>query len=238
MSSNTRACARWITVGATVAVALGCHVEEPFARTNHWDAGGDAKKTLVAPDSTFAIGDTFTVTLTGIPPLPPGTLQIEWVSNGALDTATQVFPAGYGKFVVVRANAAFQVVPIAAEFDEVSVGTFVMVGQTLASLDLYCGTLAAQVACDATPLAVNGTRLVSTITSDRNTNALRRRDAMFARMTAVSRDASVLAVVPPSVPATPNMAIGYTVRGVSAGATWLVVSGDGVRDSVRVIVGP
>ena len=83
-----------------------CHIEEPFARNNLWDPGADVTMTLTGPDSTFSMGEVFSVNLAGDPPLPPGQLQIEWA--GTSDTSTRVLPSGYGRFTVTLAHAQFQ----------------------------------------------------------------------------------------------------------------------------------
>ena len=42
-----------------IAVAVAsCHIEEPFARTNHWDKDADVDMRLDGPDSVFSLGDT------------------------------------------------------------------------------------------------------------------------------------------------------------------------------------
>jgi hypothetical protein len=223
---------RLLAVLPILALTLSCHIEEPFARDNHWDVDGDAKKTLTGTDSTFSIGDRISVSLVTDPALPPGVTSIEWV--GLLDTAVQVLPAGNAEFVVNRAHAEFQAVAVSAQFDDVIVAWTVVVGQRLASFDLLCGSVAAPVACDATPLGVNLTRTVNSTMLDANGNGIRRRNAIMARATTVVRDPSILSTVPTTV----NAAGAWTVIGVAPGATWLVITADGVRDSVRVVVGP
>jgi hypothetical protein len=213
---------------------LGCHLEEPFVRDNHWDPDASVTKRLVAPESTFSIGDRITVELVADPPLPAGPLNIEWTSNGVADTAIQVFAAGAGEFVVARANAGYRPVAVSARLDDVLVSTTVMVGQKVASLALGCGSAGAPVACDATPLAVNALRTVSSTMADANTNAIRRREFVMQRATTVSRDPSVLSTAPTIA----NAAGQWTVRGIAPGSTWLVVTVDGRRDSVRFVVTP
>ncbi len=215
-----------------VAFVLGCHIEEPFARTNHWDPGGDAKKFLTGTDSTFSIGDTITVTLTGDPPLPPGLLAIRWRSNEGDDTARVVFPAGYGKFVVQRANPDFHAVAVAADFDGAIVAWHVVVGQRLAAFDLFCGTVTAQVPCDATPLLPFTDRTVNSSMFDANGWPIRRREFMMQKATVVVRDPAVVN----TLQTTNNPAGAWTVRGGASGATWVVITADGVRDSVRFVV--
>ncbi len=218
---------------AAAAVAIGCHLEEPFVRDNLWDDKSTATRTLTGPDSTFSIGDTFSLQLVTVPALPPGA-QFDWSAPGAADTATQVFAAGDGKFIVTRAHAGYAVVSLAAVFDGAQAGWQVRVGQKLATFDLFCGSVVAPAACDATPLAVNGTRSVLSTMRDANTNDIRRRNEVMLRATIVSRDPSVLST---SVNIA-NAAGTFTVRGVAPGATWFVVTVDGVTDSVRVVVGP
>lgn len=230
-ASRRRAAALMIAAGATAAA---CHLEEPFRRDNHWDPEGSATKILIAPESTFSIGERFTVTLTGDPPLPPGLLNISWVSNGDDNPETQVFAAGYGEFVVSKAHAGYLPVSVTARFDDAIVAATVMVGQKLSTFDLYCGSAAAPQSCDATTLAVNATRTVSSTMRDANTNTIVHREFLMQRATTVSRDPGVLS----SAPTTANANGTWTVRGVAPGATWLVVTADGVRDSVRVVVGP
>lgn len=215
-------------------VAVACHLEEPFVRDNHWDLDSKATKTLTGPDSTFSIGDRFTLTLVADPPLPPGPLTVTWTSGGLADTAVQIFPAGYGEFVVRLANAEFRPMPVGVRFDDELVVWTVVVGQKLVGFDLFCGSAGAPVACDLAPIAVGQSLTVNSTMADANTNALRRRDALMMRAATVVRDPSVLTAAPTIA----NPAGAWTVRGVAPGSTWLVVTADGVRDSVRVVVGP
>ncbi len=230
MPRSSRAFA-WVAVAT---VLLGCHLEEPFVRDNHWDPDASATKTLIAPDSTFSIGERFTVTLLADPPLPPGVPGILWTSNGVANPETQVFAGGYGEFVVSRAHAGYLPVAVSARFGDAIVSTTVMVGQKLATFDLFCGSAAAPVACDAVPLAVGATRAVGSTMRDANTNDLVHREFLMQRAVTTSRDPAVLSAAPTSA----NANGVWTVRGVAPGTTWLVVAADGVRDSVRVVVGP
>lgn len=221
----------WIAVAAAF---LGCHLEEPFVRDNHWDPDGSATKTLVAPESTFSIGERFTVTLLADPPLPTGNLGILWSSNGVANPETQVFAGAPGEFVVTKAHAGYLPVAVSARFGDAVVSATVMVGQKLATFDLFCGSAAAPVACDAVPLAVGATRVVGSLMRDANTNDLLHREFLMQRAQTVSRDPAVLSFAPTVA----NANGAWTVLGVAPGATWLVVTADGVRDSVRVVVGP
>ena len=224
---------RRLVVGLLLGAALaGCRWEAPFTRDNLWDPGATNVKELLGPDSTFAIGDTFSLTLRTEPALPATGYTISWFAPGAADTSTNVYTAVDGRFLVTRAHADFAVVTVGVAFGDVTVGHQVIVGQRLATLALTCGTVAAPVACDATPLAVDATRAVVSTMLDRNGNAIRRRQAVMARSTYVTRDPAVLSVQP----TTPNAAGTYTVRGAGIGSTWLVVTADGRRDSVRVVV--
>ncbi len=223
-----------VLIAGLAAVTLGCHLEEAFVRDNLWDPDAQVTRALSAPDSTFSIGDRIEVTFLTDPPLPSGPLNIEWTSNGVADTATQVFAAGAGAFVVTRANAGYQPVAVSARLDGVIVSTTVMVGQKVASLDLTCGSAGAPVACDATPLAVNALRTVASTMADANTNAIRRREFVMQRATTISRDPSG----PSTAPTIAHAAGQWTVRGIAPGSTWLVVTVDGRRDSVRFVVTP
>lgn len=217
---------------ATSAVA-SCHIEEPFARNNHWDKDSDATKTLVGPDSTFSIGDRIRVTLTGDPPFPDGPLQVEWISNGTADTATQVFAAGAGEFVVSRANAGYARIAVAAKFDEVVVVWEVWVGQLVASLDFFCGA-GAGLPCEATPVPLGTNLTIRTDMRDANGNGIRRRDEAMRRAVTVSRDPDIAS----TVPVLPNAAGNWVVSARAPGSTWIVVTMDRVADSVRVVVAP
>lgn len=225
---------RLLALLPVLALGLGCHIEEPFVRDNHWDVDSKSTLTLTGPDSTFSIGDRIVLTLVADPPLPPGPLTITWTSGGAADTAVQIFPAGYGEFIVARANAEFRSMPVGVRFDDRLVVWNVMVGQRLAGFDLFCGPAGAPYACDLVAIAVGQSLTVNSTMTDANTNGLRRREALMARATTVVRDPAVLTAAPTIA----NPAGAWTVRGVAPGSTWLVVSADGVRDSVRIVVGP
>lgn len=208
-----------------------CHIEEPFSRNNLWDPGADVTMTLSGPDSTFSVGETFSVDLTGDPPLPPGQLQIEW--TGVNDTATKVLPSGYGQFTVTLAHAQFQRVAVAAVFDDVIVAVTLVVGQSVAALGLYCGA-SPLVPCDASPMPVGTTRVIRSDMRDANGNVLRRRIYAMRRAVIVSRDPGVLAIEPNA----PTVEDNWTVRAVGPGSTWVVVRADRALDSVRVVVAP
>lgn len=213
-----------------LAVAVACHIEEPFARTNLWDKDGTATKTLIGPDSVFSIGDRIRVTLSTDPPVPPGA-QFEWVSIGASDTAVNVFPAGDGEFLVTRSNAGYALVPVSAKFDESVVVKQVWVGQLVASLELFCG---AGVACESIPVTVGSNLSVRSTSRDANGNDIRQRNEAMKRAVTVIRDPAIVT----TAPTLPNAAGNWTARATAPGSTWLVVRMDRATDSVRIVVVP
>ncbi len=222
--------ARPLLLALVLGVTAACHIEEPFARTNLWDAQGSATKTLIGPDSVFSIGDRIRVTLATDPPLPPGA-QFEWTSIGASDTAVQVFPSGDGEFLVTRSNAGFARVPVSAKFDESVVVKHVWVGQLVASLDLFCG---AGVPCEASPVTAGATFVVRSTMRDANSNEIRQRNEAMRRAVTVVRDPAIAS----AAPTLPNGAGNWTLRANVPGSTWLVVRMDRATDSVRVVVAP
>lgn len=221
----------------TASTLAGCRIEEPFARDNPWDTGSNARLTLTGPDSALSVGARIAVTLSATPALPPNGV-IVWKSNeagdGIVPAETQVWTAGPGLFEVRRATADFQRIAVAAKLDDNIVAWEVWVGQSVATLDLFCGTVTVPVACDATPMSINSTRQLGTIARDANTNPIGRFNVAMARGTITSRDPSVISTANTA----PNAQGTVTARAVGAGATWVVMRIDGAVDSVRLVVTP
>jgi hypothetical protein len=220
---------RWLAC-ALVPACLSCHLEGPFARDNLWDLDSDAVRTLVGPDSTFAVGDLIHVTLTTDPPLPPGAPHVRWFANEESLSETKVLPVSPGVFRVLSASAAYLPVAVSVRFDEAIVAWTVWVGQKLATFDLYCGSVTVP-ACDAAPLAAQQLRTVGSVMADARGVSLAHREALMARATVTVRSPGVV-----DVPTVVNVAGNWTVRGLSTGSSWVVISADGISDSVRFVV--
>lgn len=219
------------------ALVSSCHIEEPFVRDSLWDPDADVERSLTGPDSTFSIGEEFEVTLTTDPPIPSGPATITWWGPGIMDTAVRVFSAGEGRYRIDRAHAEGKMVAVSAMFDGVIVAHNLMVVQKAAFVDMFCGQVNAQVPCDATPVPVNGTIRVNGTLRDARGGDIRRRYAMVARMQPIVRDPSVLVAIY-RVLDPQDSGVYREFRGLAPGSTWVVFDVDGVRDSVRVTVGP
>lgn len=226
-----------VLVLVAASALSSCRIEAPFARDNPWDTGSNARLELTGPDSALAVGARIAVTLSATPALPPNGV-IVWKSNEAGDSfvpaETQVWTAGPGLFEVRRATASFERIAVTAQLDNNIVAWHVWVGQRVASLDLYCGSLAVPVACDATPLAINATRGLGSLARDANTNLVGRMEVAMARGSILSRDPAVISTATTA----PNAQGAVTVRAIGAGATWVVMRIDGGVDSVRFVVAP
>jgi len=213
-----------------------CRIEEPFARDNPWDTGSNARLTLTGPDSVRSVGARIAVTLSASPAIPPNGV-IVWKSNedgDGIPPETQVWTAGPGLFEVRRATADFQRIAVTAQLDNNIVAWEVWVGQSVAFLDLFCGSATFQQPCDATPMTINSTRQLGTIARDENTNPLGRFEVAMARGSITTRDPSVIS----TANTVPNAQGTVTARAVGAGATWVVMRIDGAVDSVRLVVVP
>ncbi len=214
-----------------------CRIEAPFVRDNPWDTGSNARLTLTGPDSALSVGARIAVTLSAVPQIPANGV-IVWKSNeagdGIVPAETQVWTAGPGLFEVRRATADFKRIAVTAKLDNNIVAWEVWVGQSVALLDLYCGTATVQLACDATPMTINATRQLGTIARDANTNPIGRFDVAMARGTITSRDPSVIS----TANTVPNAQGTVTARAVGAGTTWVVMRVDRAVDSVRFVVAP
>lgn len=230
---------RGLALFALVAMGMlaSCRIEAPFVRDNPWDSGSTARLTLTGPDSAVSMGALIAVTLSAEPPLPPNGV-IVWKSNedgdGVVPPETQVWTAGPALFVVRRATAEFQRIAVSAQLDNNIVAWDVLVGQSVAALDLFCGTASAPVACDATPLTINATRQLGSTARDANTNPINRFEVAMARGSVTSRDPSVIS----TATTVPNALGIVTVRAVGAGTTWVVMRVDQAVDSVRFVVAP
>jgi len=221
----------------TASALASCRIEAPFVRDNPWDSGSNARLRLTGPDSALSVGARIAVTLSATPAIPPNGV-IVWKSNedgdGQIPPETQVWTAGPGLFEVRRATAEFQRIAVTAQLDNNIVAWEVWVGQSVAFLDLFCGSATVQQACDAIPMTINATRLLGTIARDANTNPIGRFGVAMARGTVTSRDPAVIS----TVNTVPNAQGTVTVRAVGAGTTWVVMRVDRAVDSVRFVVTP
>jgi hypothetical protein len=225
-----------VLVLVAASTLASCRIEEPFVRDNPWDTGSNARLTLTGPDSALSVGERIAVTLSATPAIPPNGV-IVWKSNedgDGIPPETQVWTAGPGLFEVRRATADFQRIAVTAKLDNNIVAWEVWVGQSVAVLDLFCGTATVQQACDATPMSINSTRQLGTIARDANTNPIGRFNVAMARGTITSRDPSVISTANTA----PNAQGTVTARAVGAGATWVVMRVDRAVDSVRLVVAP
>lgn len=114
---------------AALALAAGaCDLRDPFPRTNPFDPDAEVEITLVAPDSTHAVGERFTVTVQSSAPLPPGPLAITWrsSSNGILTSL------GNGDFLVLSATTTYVPVTVVADFAGTLYSRVVYVGRRAA----------------------------------------------------------------------------------------------------------
>ena len=222
---------------AAASALSSCGIEAPFVRDNPWDTGSNARLELTGPDSALAVGARIAVTLSATPAIPPNGV-IVWKSNEAGDSfvpaETQVWTAGPGLFEVRRATANFTRIAVTAQLDDNIVAWHVWVGQSVAFLDLFCGSASVQQACDATPMTIGSTRQLGTIARDANTSPVGRFDFAMARGTVTSRDPSVISTASTA----PNAQGVVTARAVGAGATWVVMRVDGATDSARIVVVP
>ncbi len=221
--------ARAAAVLGVLALAGGCALQEPYVRDNHWDPRSSATKSLSGPDSVFAMGDTFRVTLQADPPLPPGAFYT-WRGNEMYEgppPPTLVYPAGDGLFRVVSSTATFEVIAVSALFDGVAVSRQVRVGQRVQSYTFSCG-----VACDALTWQAGTSRSVSVLAADANQVPIRRIEVAMQRGSWLSRDPAVASVAA----TTANPAGTITISAVAAGTTWIVVRLDRAVDSLRVVV--
>jgi hypothetical protein len=226
-----------VLVLVAASTLSSCRIEAPFARDNPWDTGSNARLELTGPDSALAVGARIAVTLSATPALPPNGV-IVWKSNeagdGIIPAETQVWTAGPGLFEVRKATADFQRIAVSAKLDNNIVAWDVWVGQSVATLDLFCGTATVPVSCDATPMTINATRQLGTIATDANTNPIGRFETAMARGSITSRDPSVVSTTLTA----PNAQGTVTARAVGAGTTWVVMRVDRAVDSVRFVVTP
>lgn len=212
------------------ALVAGCALEGEYARTNPFDPGGVMRLSLAGPDSAVYAGQRVRFTVEADRPLPMGSLLVGWRSS---DPITLVAGTG-GEYVVLNATAQFRAIEVSAEFDSVRVVRTVLVGQTVASLDLWCGPAAGPAAaCDATPFATGTGFVVRTTMADSSTTPIR--SPIFALQRAVlsSSDSSVAR---PASGAAGNGTL--SMLAVAPGQAWLRARVDGVVDSVRVVVAP
>lgn len=111
---------------AAVTLATGaCDLREPFPRTNPFDPDAEVEITLLAPDSTHAVGERITVTVQSSMPLPPGPLAITWrSSNPSLLTSL-----GNGDYLVLNATTTYVPVTVVADFAGTLYSRVVYVGR-------------------------------------------------------------------------------------------------------------
>ena len=216
----------WFALGAVLS---GCALEPPFARTNPFDQGGVLRMSLSGPDSAVYSGQRIRFTIGADRPIETAGLIIGWRSSDK----TVLIAGAQGEFVVgINATARLVPIEVTAMFDSVRVSRTVLVGQTAATLDLWCGAAGGPaVPCDASPVTAGTTVTLRTTMTDSSTTALRQ--PLFALQRAVlsSSDSTV-------VRAAVNAAGSGTlsVVAVAPGAAWFRARVDGVVDSVRIVV--
>lgn len=226
---------RLVSILAVACGAAACQIKEPFARDNLWDSGGTAVVDLAGPDSTFSQGDEFEMSVITDPLPPPGPISVEWTTIDIRTYAdTKLSALGSGQYRVVAASAQYREIPVFARLYNRTIAFPVLVGQKAGLFDVFCGTQFAEVACDDTPLAVNAILRVNGTVMDARGNEINARSVLMARTVVTSRNPAV--AVP--VQRTADANVYWDLRAVAPGATWLVISADGLRDSVRVVVAP
>lgn len=119
---------RPLALAACTAVVGACDLRDPFPRTNPFDPDAEIEITLVAPDSTHAVGERFAVTVQSSVPLPPGPLAITWRSSspGLLTSL------GNGDYLVLNATTTYVPVTVVADFAGTLYSRVVYVGRRAA----------------------------------------------------------------------------------------------------------
>lgn len=218
-----------ISLVALGAVIGGCALEPPFARTNPFDQGGVLRMSLSGPDSAVYSGQRIRFTIEADRPITPEALIIGWRTSDG----TVLIAGAQGEFVVgINATARFMPIEVTALFDSVRVSRTVLVGQTAATLDLWCGAIGGPlVACDANPVVAGTTVTVRATMTDSSTTTLRQPLYALQRAVLSSSDS---AVVRPAMNAAGNGTL--SVVAVAPGAAWIRARVDGAVDSVRLVV--
>ncbi|MBX3134473.1 MAG: hypothetical protein KF689_13915 [Gemmatimonadaceae bacterium] len=233
---------RWLLCCLPLAA---CEMMGPYDRTNPFDPGAPYPMILTGvPDTVDARGVRFTAVVERDPPLGSLSPSVKW---GATDPRNGV-PAPAppppshlilslfdGEFVASTAlTAEFEPVAIFAQFGaRVLVSVKIVVGQRARTLTLSCGSVAAPLACDASPVAVGDTIAVRSTSRDANNHLLSGLVHAMDRAIVTSRNPDVAVSA-----ATRNAAGTYAVAAVGGGSTWIVITVDFATDSVRIVVNP
>ena len=220
-----RRCALALLASATACIAL------PLEHSNYYDPEGSSRLEIFGSRDTLnSIGETLTLTAESTPELPSVAPGIAW----SIDLGGEVIQAiGVGQYqvrptagllpVIVRIRAY---VPPAATSPEDIVT--IVVRQRPSVLDLVCP---APAGC----ATVSGPAVTRTLTFqafDSLANPVNLPAGAFRYGTVVSRDPAVVSIVDRPEPNS------VRVRSESVGATWIVLAGDGVADSVMITVTP
>lgn len=224
---------------ALVAVlgTVGCGLAEPYDRSNPFDPGSPYSMRIVgAPDTVYARGDRFQVTIERDPPLNPLPSRLQWEATDLNDsytpvpTLTMLFQGDY--MVNDKVTAEYRQMGIGAYFnDEVTVGRTVIVGQRTEQLSLTCGTVAVPAACDAAPTSLGAFVNVRSAGLDANGYPVRGLEFAIERAEVTLRTPGVLQDF-----VQPNPSGIYQFQAIGSGSTWVVIRVDRGVDSVRVEV--
>jgi hypothetical protein len=213
-----------------IVVATAC-IALPLEHTNYYDPDGSSRLVIVGSRDTLnSIGEVLALTAESTPELPSAAPGVAWavMLGGEVVQVVgtgqyQVRPTAGLLPVIVRIRAY---VPPAATSPEDTVT--IVVRQRPTTLDLVCP---APTGCEnVTGLTV--TRTLTFQALDSLANAVNLPAGAFRYGTVTSRDPAVVSIVDRPEPNS------VRVRSESVGATWIVLAGDGVADSVMITVTP
>ncbi len=231
---------RLLLTCGSAAVAIGCTLDAPFARTNPYDPEAPFTFNMLGPDSIHALGEPFTFSVVVDPPSSAPLTFITWGAASPVRLLPEpplppmVTSGGGGAFVVVYAEATYRPVVISALVDTRPLGRTVIVGQRVASIELSCTPWTqAFTPCDAHPAAFGDTLRIHARLADPRGNPIRGVDVAMTEATITSRNTAVILPV-----VVPNTAGILRAVATGSGTTWLVMSGGVATDSIRIVVAP
>lgn len=215
-----------LLIAATAVIAC---VAPPFEHTNYYDPVADTRITILgAPDSLMAVSESFTLSAVSTPDWPAGVGGPTWeVIAGStmlqsLGGSTWRTTSAIG-LLPSTAIIRIHVYPLETPWDTVHI----VMRQRPAAISLDC-----VVGFPCATLALGTSTTLRFRLWDTNNFIVNLGVGPFRFGTVESRDPSVVEVA--GRPSTPSI----TLLSHAPGSVWIVLSGEGLSDSVQVTVPP
>lgn len=123
-----------IALSGAMLVAAACRIESPFVRENPFDSKGNAKISIVGPDSMHAMWEVAQYSVVLEAPYDSENLNVNWVSP----VPPILIASPDGQFLSRSPVSEYRRLRIEARFDDNIIAKVINVGQRIGGFELSC----------------------------------------------------------------------------------------------------